>query len=115
MLTQVWTFVCKLELKRPVSLCDVFDRWQTVIDLMRSMREEGGLAPSVKSYNVVMEALSKTGEWKRTLSMLEQMKKEGVRPTEFTYTRCMTGTVGGPVTPPEKIVLCEAMLLKCAV
>lgn len=89
----MYTNVGKLKWKRSNLPYAEFDRWQTVMDLLRSMREEGGLAPSVKSYNVVMEALSNTGEWKRTLGMLEQMKREGVRPTEFTYTRCMKGTV----------------------
>lgn len=63
-----------------------------MIDLLKSMRDEGGLVPGLSSYNLVVEALAKAGEWKRALGMIEEMKREGVRPTEFTYTRCMAGT-----------------------
>lgn len=56
------------------------------------MKEEAGLVPSVSTYNVVVEALAKAGEWQRALEVLSEMKREGVRPTEFTYNRCMTGT-----------------------
>lgn len=61
------------------------------MDLLGSMKEEARLVPSVSSYNVVVEALAKAGEWQRALGMLAEMKREGVRPTEFTYNRCMTG------------------------
>ena len=49
---------------------------------------------SVSAYNVVVEALANAGEWQRSLGALEEMKREGVRPTEFTYTKCMIGAVG---------------------
>lgn len=63
-----------------------------MLDLLGSMKEEAGLVPSVSTYNVVVEALAKAGEWQRALEVLSEMKREGVRPTEFTYNRCMTGT-----------------------
>lgn len=63
------------------------------MDLLGSMKEEAGLVPTVSSYNVVVEALSKAGEWKRALGALADMKREGVRPTEFTYNRCMAGII----------------------
>lgn len=53
---------------------------------------EAGLVPTVSSYNVVIEALAKAGEWMKALGMLAEMKQEGVRPTEFTYSRCMAGS-----------------------
>lgn len=71
---------------------DLFARWRTVIDLMRSLREEAGLEPTVSSYNVVVEALAKAGEWTKALDVLAEMKENGVRPTEFTYSRCMAGS-----------------------
>lgn len=61
------------------------------MDLLGSMKEEAGIVPSVSTYNVVVEALAKAGEWQRALGMLAEMKRESVRPTEFTYNRCMTG------------------------
>lgn len=67
------------------------------MDLLGSMRDEAGLTPSVATYNVVVEALAKAGEWQRSLGMLEKMKLEGTRPTEFTYTVCMSGTLRRPV------------------
>lgn len=76
----------------PISWCAVmWLRWQTVVDLHLSMQEEAGLRPSVSSYNVVVESLAKAGEWQRALSMLEEMKRGGIRPTEYTYNRCMAG------------------------
>lgn len=62
-----------------------------MIDLMGSLQEEGGLVPTVSSYNVVVEALAKTGEWTKALEILAEMKENGCRPTEFTYSRCMAG------------------------
>lgn len=58
---------------------------------MRSLQEEGGLVPTVSSYNVVVEALAKAGEWVTALEILAEMKENGFRPTEFTYSRCMAG------------------------
>lgn len=58
---------------------------------MRSLQEEAGLVPTVSSYNVVVEALAKAGEWTKALGVLAEMKENGVRPTEFTYSRCMAG------------------------
>ncbi len=66
-------------------------RWRTVIDLMGSLQEEAGLVPTVSSYNVVVEALAKAGEWIKALDVLAEMKRNGVRPSEFTYSRCMAG------------------------
>lgn len=66
-------------------------RWRTVTDLMGSLQEEAGLVPTVSSYNVVVEAFAKAGEWKKALETLGKMKDTGVRPTEFTYSRCMAG------------------------
>lgn len=63
-----------------------------VLTLLKSMREESGVVPTVSCYNVVIDALVKAGEWQRALRVLTNMKREGVRPTEFTYTRCMVGT-----------------------
>lgn len=57
------------------------------------MRDESGLVPGVSSYNIVVEALAKAGEWQQALGVLEKMKREGIRPTEFTYNCCMTGMV----------------------
>lgn len=62
-----------------------------MIDLMKSLQEEAGLTPTVSSYNVVVEALAKAGEWTKALDVLAEMKQNGVRPTEFTYSRCMAG------------------------
>ena len=62
-----------------------------MIDLMRSLQEEAGLTPTVSSYNVVVEALAKASEWTKALDVLAEMKRNGVRPTEFTYSRCMAG------------------------
>lgn len=62
-----------------------------MIDLMGSLQEEAGLVPTVSSYNVVVEALAKAGEWMKALDVLAEMKRNGVRPTEFTYSRCMAG------------------------
>lgn len=72
--------------------CTLDGRWRTVIDLMGSLKEEAGLVPTASSYNVVIEALAKAGEWMKALEMLEEMKQERVRPTEFTYSRCMAGS-----------------------
>lgn len=47
--------------------------------------------PTVSSYNVVVEALAKAGEWIKALDVLAEMKRKGVRPSEFTYSRCMAG------------------------
>lgn len=58
---------------------------------MGSLQEEAGLVPTVSSYNVVVEALAKAGEWRKALDVLAEMKEIGVRPTEFTYSRCMAG------------------------
>lgn len=63
------------------------------MDLFQSMRQEASLEPSVSAYNVVVEALARAGEWRRSLEALKEMKREGVRPTEFTYTNCMIGAV----------------------
>lgn len=59
---------------------------------MRSLQEEAGLTPTVSSYNVVVEALAKAGDWTKALDVLAEMKENGVRPTEFTYSRCMAGS-----------------------
>lgn len=56
-----------------------------------SMCEESGLIPGVSSYNLVVEALAKAGEWQQALRVLGEMRREGVRPTEFTYNCCMAG------------------------
>lgn len=61
------------------------------MDLMGSLQEEGGLVPTVSSYNVVVEALAKAGEWMKALEILAEMKENGLRPTEFTYSHCMAG------------------------
>lgn len=64
---------------------------------MKSLQEEGGLVPTVSSYNVVVEALAKAGEWMQALKILAEMKEKGIRPTEFTYSRCMAGGLAGSV------------------
>lgn len=63
------------------------------MDLILSMRDEGGLVPGVSSYNIVVDSLARAGEWEQALRVLEEMKSIGVRPTEFTYNCCMAGTI----------------------
>lgn len=82
-----------------------------MIDLMGSLQEEAGLVPTVACYNVVVEALAKAGEWMKALGMLAEMKQIGVRPTEFTYSRCMAGSAffffAGPLRRRSKELSCR--------
>lgn len=62
------------------------------MELLQSMKEDGSLQPKASTYNVIMAALCKAKQWKQALQLLSEMKREGIRPTKYTYTLCIKGT-----------------------
>ena len=61
-------------------------KWKDALALLDKMIEEGRPMPNVITYNAVMSALMKNGEWNQTLQVFKRLRTSGLSPDTRSYS-----------------------------
>lgn len=70
-----------------VRACGAAGRPEDALELLDVMRDEpeGGVRPDTFCFNVCISAVGKAGLHEKALSLLREMRSEGVKPDVFRY------------------------------